>query len=276
METSYISQISFLTSGKSEVTEKEISAQYIIDLVTKNKTEMCLRLLKQKKKSLIMNYIKDSFPVPQFSKKNSISTKIDSEIDTDIDSPICKHQEDSNSHNFFEENLKSQVQILKRSLSDNSSELSTPNEVYEISTLRYTQINHNETDKNQFKTSSNKLLYNYSYKYAGLPLFNKVILEKLAILTKAFKPFINKEQNKRFMELCNGLQEHIEINKDKLKMLHSDNIVAAICLIACKMINCEKKLFMSVINANQLGKTKQELEKVKSNKCYKILKNKFN
>ena len=27
-----------------------------------------------------------------------------------------------------------------------------------------------------------------------------------------------------FMELCNELQEHIELNKDKLRMVHSDNI----------------------------------------------------
>ena len=84
-------QISYSTLNNGGPIEPELSAKFIVDLIAKNKIELCLKMLKSKKKSLIMNYVKDIFPIPQISKKNSDTKKVDSEIETDIGSPVSNH-----------------------------------------------------------------------------------------------------------------------------------------------------------------------------------------
>jgi len=227
--------------------EPDLSKKLIIELVAKNKTEMCLKLLKQKKKSLIINYIKDNFSIPRSSKKKG--SKIDSEIETSIGSPIAKHHESNHLSNFFEEKTNPEEPNLKKSCSDESCDVFTKD--IKTNSLRDIKVSENETSKlSKVKSRAKKLVYNYSYKYSGSQYPNKVILEKLAIVTKAFTEHFNEEQHKKFMEISYELLEHTEINKHKLRMIHSDNIVVAICLIACKKIKIEKKLFVSVINEN--------------------------
>ena len=94
---------------------------------------------------------------------------------------------------------------MRRSLSDESRSLSKLNEVEGTKSLRDIEITNNEAVENKITPKSKTLVYNYSYKYSGSQYPNKVILEKLAIVTKAFKKNFNEEQTNRFIEVCNEL-----------------------------------------------------------------------
>lgn len=151
-----ISQISYpIFTNDCERINPYMSTKHIVELTTKNKTEMCLKLLKSKKKSLITNYIKDNFPMPTFSKKYSGSSRIDSEVETDIGSPKSERRENIKNidicnfnPNFLDKKIK--VTTLKRSLSDDVLDLIRLDMIEDenSSEKENIEINKNETGLN--------------------------------------------------------------------------------------------------------------------------------